>query len=106
LAHAARLALQRERGAAARGQYRRKTRGQAAQALRLPIQGLACLAWYEQGGGRGLWGEALRHNGVAAVARLLSLLPAGLRHQDPRRGGLGAQLDRATQYSVDRFFEI
>ena len=53
-----------------------KADGQGAQAVRLHVKRLARLARHEQGGGRGLWHQAVGHARLALVARLLlSFLP-------------------------------
>ena len=74
-------AVRGARRAAARRQHPRQDRGQGAQAVRLYVQGLARLARHEQGGGRRLWLQAVGHARLAVVARLLSVVPAGLRRQ-------------------------
>ena len=74
-------AIRRARRAAAGRQHCRQDRGQGAQALRLYLERLARLARHEQGGGRRLWHQALGHARLAVVARVLSLVPAGLRRQ-------------------------
>ena len=58
-----------------------KTDGEDAQAVRLYLEGLARLARHEQGGCRRLRLQAVGHAGLVAVARLLPVLPAGLRRQ-------------------------
>ena len=62
-------------------QHCRRDRRRGAQALRLHLEGIARLARHEQGGGRRLWRQALRHARLAPLARLLSLVPSRLHRQ-------------------------
>ena len=78
-----------------------KIEGNDAQALRLYLEGLARLARHEQGGRRRLRHQALGHARLAPVARLLSVVPAGLRRQAQGRRQLAAQQRHAAQYRAD-----
>ena len=82
-------------------EHHRQDRRRGPQTLRLHLEGLARLARHEQGGCRRLRHQAIRHAGLAAVARLLSLLPAGLRRQIQGRRHLAAQQRHAAQYCAD-----
>src|SRR5262249_47493809 len=69
-----------------------------AQALRLYLKGLACLARHEQSGRRRLRYQAVGHARLVVVARLLPLVPARLPGEAPRWHQLAREQRDAAQH--------
>ena len=65
-------------------------------------RGRARLARRASRRGGGLRRPALRPAGMAALARLLPVVRAGLRHQDAGRGAVAARFDGRAQHRADR----